>query len=437
MTVHQIFPNPWLGSGIKSLLSEEDMLSFFKKFCEAIKSQTRKVKRGKNARYRTEDFLRVFLFAETAGKAILDASEELNEYYLKKKKGKRQMFSDGRKRREVPHQTDVNCFLRRIGIEKARAILRECIFYQLRECLERDIVSKDVDILIDFNERGYYGKRKDFMIKGTTRLKGTKKMRHYLMFSILSKNDQFFTGLEHVAKKQKKTPLILDFLNWLRAVGFTTRNVAMDREFYEAELIELIKALKTDVTMPVKSYKKVKQFIVEYLQDKEKRIRKYTISSAPGNVITYSQEVYLVICAKKGTTLIRAKRDFKRGKLTLNEAAKQLFAIMTTEKPKGKTSSWASRICRFYRSRWFIETGISDINRIAPSWKSSHDNVRYIDLLMRMVIYNEWKAIRVLAKKSGEKRYKSRPWKLAHAQSLLSSLILSWDKKLEGSCKRD
>ena len=99
MNVHQIFPNPWLGSGIKSLLSKEDILSFFKKFCKAIESQTRKVKKGKNARYRTEDFLRVFLFAETTGKAIDDASEELNEYYLKKKKGKRQIFTDGRKRR--------------------------------------------------------------------------------------------------------------------------------------------------------------------------------------------------------------------------------------------------------------------------------------------------------------------------------------------------
>ncbi|MHA1292887.1 MAG: hypothetical protein ACTSQJ_09495 [Promethearchaeota archaeon] len=39
------------------------------------------------------------------------------------------MFSDGRRRRVVPHQTDVNKFLRRFGLVKAGNILQECPDY--------------------------------------------------------------------------------------------------------------------------------------------------------------------------------------------------------------------------------------------------------------------------------------------------------------------
>ncbi|MBD3212948.1 MAG: hypothetical protein GF311_10100, partial [Candidatus Lokiarchaeota archaeon] len=64
---------------------------------------------------------------------------------------------------------------------------------------------------------------------------------------------------------------------------------------------------------------------------------------------------------------------------------------MTTEKPKGKESSWASRNSLFYRRRWFIETGFSDLNRINRRWRSNYDNVRYLDMLARLLLYNSWK----------------------------------------------
>ena len=50
------------------------------------------------------------------------------------------------------------------------------------------------------------------MIKGTNRAKGTKKMRHYLGFSILSRETHLYTGLEQVATGQSKIPIILKFL---------------------------------------------------------------------------------------------------------------------------------------------------------------------------------------------------------------------------------
>jgi len=429
MSYFNMIPDLDLESGLKPLFSDEYILAFYNKFCDVIKSQTWKIKRGKNARYVAEDFLKVFFFSEITGRSMDHASEALNRFYLRKKRGKRKKFADGRKRREIPHQTDVNKFLKKIGLEKARRLLRECLDYQLQECLKLNIISNQVNVLVDFTEHGYYGKRNDKMIKGTNRLKGTKKMRHYLGFSLLSKRTHVFGGLEHVAKGQSKTPLIAQFLDHLVTVGLKAGYTIFDREFYDARLIQQIKERKINVITPVKTYKKIKRFVKEYLEGKGNRIRKYRISSAPGKKQGYSQSVYLVLCAKKNYTLLGIKRDVKRGKLTLNDAAKLIFALLTTEKPKVNKSSWALRIVHLYKTRWFIDTSFSDLNRIARRWKSKYDNVRYLDVLMRMLLYNSWKIHRTILKKNRSIKHKTHLWKLVQNQELLVNTFLSSEKK--------
>ncbi|MGQ4876016.1 MAG: hypothetical protein ACP6IY_18275 [Promethearchaeia archaeon] len=70
--------------------------------------------------------------------------------------------------------------------------------------------------------------------------------------------------------------------------------------------------------------------IEEYLKGTGKRIRRYTISSAPGGKNQHFQNLHLLIKAKKGHSLLDFKQDYKKGKLTLKEARKLLYALMTT-----------------------------------------------------------------------------------------------------------
>ncbi len=382
MSVNNISPIPFQRLGVKSLLSNQYMLSFFKKFCDEISYRMWSTKKARNARYGKIDFFRVFFLSEIIGRSVHETSELLNEYYLSKKKGRRKTFTDGRKKREVPHQTEVNKFLRKISLKRARNILRECLDYQLKEALKLKIISNKVNVLIDFTEHAYYGKRDDKMINGTNRQKGTKKMRNYLGFSILSKGTVLFVGLEHVARGQFKIPIIINHLEHLLNIGFQLNFVIMDREFYRAEILDEVKGMKGNVLIPAKLYKKIKQFIEEYLKDLGKRVRRYKFSSAPGARCQFFQNIYLILGAKKGYSLTRVKQDFQKGKLSLKDAMKLLYAIMTTQKPKGKTSSWASRTSRFYKKRWFIETAFSDINRMGCRWKSSYDDVRYLDVMV-------------------------------------------------------
>ena len=432
MPLQNIDLKPIMDLGTKSLLSNHYMLAFFKKFCDAIVSRTWKFKRAKTARYEDRDFLTVFFFSEILGRSIHDTSEMLNEHLLKSKKGRRKLFADGRKRRIIPHQTEVNKYLRRIGLNKARRILRICLGSQLTEALRLGLISKKVNVIIDFTEHPYYGQREDKMIKGTNRQKGTKKMRHYLGFSILSKNVHLYAGLEHVANGQSKIPIILEFLDHLLVLGFELRYVLMDREFYRAVLLHEIKVRNGNVLIPTKEYKKVRGMIEAYIKGEGNRVRRYTFSSATEAKHRFFQHVYLIIKAKRRFTLQGVKRDYRIGKISLDEARKRVFAIMTTEKPKGKTSSWASRTSLFYRRRWLIETGFSDLNRINRRWKSNHDNVRYLDMLARLLLYNSWKMNKKLITNARTQERKRRKWTLVQNQDCLKQLFLTREKKLLG-----
>jgi len=155
-------------------------------------------------------------------------------------------------------------------------------------------------------------------------------------------------------------------------------------------------------------------------------------SSAPDAKHRFIQRVYLIMKAKRGFTLQDVKRDYRMGKISLDDARKRIFAIMTTEKPKGNISSWASRTSLFYRRRWLIETGFSDLNRINRRWKSNHDNVRYLDMLVRLILYNSWKMNRKLIENTGMKDGKNRKWTLIQNQDYLKQLFFTYEKKSQG-----
>ncbi len=391
-----------------------------------------KFRRAKNSRYHDLDFLKVFFFSEIIGRSIHETSEMLNAYYFSHKKGRRRIFADGRKKRLIPHQTEVNKYLRRIGLQKARNILRECLDEQLKKALDLNLISKKVNVLIDFSEHSYYGKREDKMIKGTNRQNGTKKMRHYLGFSLLSRDVHLYAGLEHVATGQSKIPVIIDFLDHLLELGFELKYVLMDREFYRAELLDEIKGMGGEALIPAKQYKKVKRFITDYLEGKKNRVMKYIFSTGSDKHDRFFQHVYLIIKAKRGFSLQGVKRDYKNGKITLKDAHHRIFTIMTTEKPRGKQSSWASRTSLFYRRRWLIETGFSDLNRINRRWKSSRDNVRFLDMLVRLLLYNSWKMNKKLIQNFQNKNKKLSTWTLNQNQDKLKEAFLSLEKKSQG-----
>ncbi|MFW9881142.1 MAG: hypothetical protein ACFFG0_49395 [Candidatus Thorarchaeota archaeon] len=75
------------------------------------------------------------------------------------------------------------------------------------------------------------------------------------------------------------------------------------------------------------------------------------------------RHVYLILKAKKRYSLLHVKREFQNRNLSLIDTRKLIYTIMTTERPRGKASSWASRTSHFYKRRCLIETGFSNLSR--------------------------------------------------------------------------
>jgi hypothetical protein len=185
--------------------------------------------------------------------------------------------------------------------------------------------------------------------------------------------------------------------------------------------------MKADVLIPNKSTTKTRQMTEDYIKGEGRRVRRYTLSTSTEEKKRkkrYSQELYLIFYAKNDYSLIDIKRKFQKGKLTLKDSMKLIYVMMTTQRPKNKQSSWPSRTFNFYKKRWAIETGFSDLNRIARRWKSSHDNSRYLDLFVRMLLYNSWKMNRMLFEKNQNKRFKNQRWTLENNQDVLAALFL-------------
>ena len=66
-----------------------------------------RLRKSKNGRSNAEDFLWVFFYPKITGRSIRNANEKLNKNYSLHKKGNQKIYPDGRKKREIPHQTDV------------------------------------------------------------------------------------------------------------------------------------------------------------------------------------------------------------------------------------------------------------------------------------------------------------------------------------------
>jgi len=82
MNENKTFSFPVRALGVKSLLSDEYMLSFFKKFYITIESRTKNFKKKKNIIYEDFGSLRAFFFSEVIDRFINDTSEVLNEHFL-------------------------------------------------------------------------------------------------------------------------------------------------------------------------------------------------------------------------------------------------------------------------------------------------------------------------------------------------------------------
>ena len=174
----------------------------------------------KSYKYDETTFAFVLIFSWISGMSIHSACEKLNKWMIETKKYIPKEFVDNRKSRLIPHQTTINRYLEEYGLPLA-AVLQELVFESiLKYSLEMNLIPTKVSLSYDMTYRAYYGRRRDAMIKGTTLLKGTNKMRHYHAAMIHYGKTSLFVRTRHIRRGDNLVPFMESTILWLIALGF-------------------------------------------------------------------------------------------------------------------------------------------------------------------------------------------------------------------------
>jgi len=338
-----------------------------------------------------EDHVTVLAYAWLRGVSVHVAAERLNEWAVRRGLHVPAEFADGRRSRAVPHQTSVNAWLRSLDLGAAQELARAVFGAALRVGLRRGLVPRRVVLEYDLTYRGYWGARRDPFIKGSKMVKGTRRIRHYHAAMVHGGGVSLFVALEHVAKGRSKVPFLLSTARWLESLGLEVTWVLVDREYYRHGVLAGLKGIGVDVVTPAVNHGPLKRAKLDYLLGRKGRVQRFSVGTGNRKGRKTLHHSCWLVLYPRGTQSLRAIRGaYRRGLLTLDEAAEQLYGLITTAAPQRHGRSYPRTLRRLYKKRWQIESGFRDEDARRCPWRSDRDGVRLLDELGRMVVYNAW-----------------------------------------------
>jgi len=331
-------------------------------------------------RWKALDILVVLVYAWLRGVSPHHASKKLNDIAIEKGWFKPVTFADGRHSRAVPHQTQVNEWLGKMELPQLKKLARAVFAVALKEARKKGFLPREVVLEYDTTLRGYWGRRRDRLIKGTTKVQGTHHARQYHGAMVHGGGASLYVALDHVAKEESKVPFLLDTAEWLKNLGFKVKWALADREYYSCEVLSTLKAQGIDVITVAKDYKQLRGAKEAYLAGRKGRVQSFTIrSGAKAGCKGQSIKCRLVLYPKKKYSLTAIRRDLRHGAMTVDEACVRIYGLITTAVPQGHGKKFPALIRRLYRTRWKIETGyrVADVKHC--SWRSDRDGTRFMD----------------------------------------------------------
>lgn len=154
--------------------------------------------------------------------------------------------------------------------------------------------------------------------------------------------------------------------------GIKIKLLLVDREFFTAGIISVIKQKHLKFLMPAKKTPRIKDAILQYVNGDRKSISNCMIQSASGHVESFT----LVILPNKNAR--------KKSNLT-----DQYITFATNISPK-KISHNIQSIPTDYKQRLGIETGYACIGRFRPKTTSSNQSIRLLYFYYSLILYNAW-----------------------------------------------
>ena len=219
-----------------------EFLSDLKSYVNALTERCGVEKRFIPRLYTYADYVHVVLYALINDRCIDWAAETLNakmvRKYRKKYKRRMKIFRDGlRRRRLVPHQTDVNKFLRLLTEKEVHFIFGN-LLSALNKRIQKELIGgSKMRFMVDNTEYGYYGKPTPPFDIGTRKKQGTKKCRIFQGHAMQGCGMTLFNEFRILRLNQYRSLHIPDSIKWLKHQGFNISYTLVDREFYRKTLV--------------------------------------------------------------------------------------------------------------------------------------------------------------------------------------------------------
>jgi hypothetical protein len=356
-------------------------------------------------KYKAIAFWEVIVFAVLFHLSIESASNRLNRLKiteanrkLRRKKALREL--DGkyeRHERLVPDRSQVNDFKRKLPGWFVKNLESHVLKAQVDYLLENKFLPLKIDVIIDFNDKPYYGKLKigdSNTIVGTTKAPGTNRVRKFLGVLIKAGQLRIFTHFDLARKGISHDVFVKNALDDLLAWGFIIRRVLADRWFANRGVLEWCKGHGIEYIGPIKKRKNIIDLIHAYLKAGKDIVFPFLMAGAPSRYYTSKPlQVWIFLAVRDKERLADIRQQYKKRKLTLDEATKKIHVFVVTSRPpknKRDRAAWLRGLARFYKKRWFIETAFCDLNRIQPTDHARTDAAKIFCTMVRCWLYNGW-----------------------------------------------
>jgi hypothetical protein len=336
------------------------------------------------------------MYATIKAMSIHCAAEYLNMYLCRKIERRfcRQLklFADGiRKRRLVPHQTDVDNFFSMLSEDEVQYIFGNVLMELNRRIKNSKIGGAKLHFIVDNTKFPYYGPDRTSHEVGSNGLKGTRYCRMFQAFLLNGCGMSLYTEFQPIEKGVYRGKCIGPALDWVQWNGFKISNSLIDREFYRVAIIRCFRRRKVGVVLPAKKFQQVETEFRKYLFNMRPISDNYIFSQSmhqyPNQM---SVNVQLSLVGHEDLTAQEIKNDLWAGKINLLEAMKKMAGFFTTIVPWKNANAFCSWLKRVYKIRWNIETAFRIVNLVHESFRNHSWKNQLAQLYIRGYIYNYW-----------------------------------------------
>ncbi len=384
----------------EELVPREDWFSFFIKVSEDVHKELGTTSFSNGYRHDDATYWHVLIYCALNGKATQAGSDELNDRLHEQMGKSRQCIDQTRKRYErlVPNAQQVNLFLRKIPVELLDRFQIAFIKAQIFRALDLGLITKVIEIYIDFHKIDYYGKDRRETNDGITNVndgRGTNRARKYGEVMISSGLVSLFAGAVLSKQGAGKEAWIGKLLLTLRFWGFTIKRVYGDREFSTYDVLALLDIIDVPYTGSMKKTPGIRDVIDKYIDEECKSVAYHVL--LPNQNVRLdvgSIPVHVIMKIDKGTSIHALRKAFEEGTLTRAKAREKIHVFITTEQEPTNSSKlvrWGYDIIEGFRRRWRIESGFRDSKYFRPMSHARSNAIKNFRVGLGNYGYNGWR----------------------------------------------